>query len=335
MIRSILRSRELSIFLAFTILVVVTCLVNPKFVFSIDGWRDLWVTPSIVLVLAVGQAFVIISKNVDLSVGSVMGLSAFVVGLMNAAWIGMPPLLTFLASISIGALLGLFNGTLVAIAKVPGMVISLGTMYAYRGFLVVLAGSRRINASELNPDLLALGVASVPVVRIPYITLIAVALLIVAAWYLRNTRSGREFYAIGSGPEAAELYGLKIRTRMLASFIISGACAGLAGALYAARYGTISSGAGTGFELQAIGAAVIGGVAIVGGSGTVIGAAAGALLLTTIGRSLPILGIQDFWQKAVLGALILSAIILDRVLANRTAKRLIAERLVETQRRQT
>lgn len=323
----ILRSREFSIFLAWAALVVVTALVNPRFIFSLDGWRDLWVNPSILLVLAIGQAFVIISKHVDLSVGSVMGMTAFAVGTMNTHWISMHPILVFLAAIVIGGLLGLFNGAIVAIAKVPGMVITLGTMYIYRGATLVWAGSRRINASELNPDLLALGTASIPGVRIPYITLIALALLAITAWYLHNHRSGREFYAIGSAPEAAELYGLGIRRRMLAAFVISGACAGLAGALFLARYGTVSSNAGMGYELQAIGAAVIGGVAIVGGSGTVIGAAIGALLLATIGRALPILGIQDFWQRAVLGTLILGAIILDRVLAHRQEKRLTAERL--------
>ena len=321
------RSREFSIFLAFAILVVVTCFVNPKFVFSSDGWRDLWITPSILLVLAIGETFVIITNNVDLSVGSTLGLTAFSVGILNANFPGMSPILTFLAGIGIGMGLGLINGALVAAAKVPGMVITLGTMYAYRGVDIVWAGSRRINASELDPGLLNLGTASLPLVRIPYITVIAAIALFVAAWYLGNMRSGRELYAVGSATEAAELYGLKTRRRMLTSFIVSGACAGLAGVLFAARYGTIASNAGTGYELQAIGAAVIGGVAIVGGSGTAVGAALGALLLATINRALPILGIQDFWQRAVLGVLILGAIILDRVLARRNLRRLTAERI--------
>ncbi|MDR0848977.1 MAG: ABC transporter permease [Propionibacteriaceae bacterium] len=324
---ALLRSRETGILLALALLVVVTCTINSKFVFSTDGWRDLWITPSILLVLAVGEAFVIITKSVDLSVGSIMGLTAFSIGMLSIAWPGMPPVVTFIVGILVGSLLGFVNGALVAVAKVPGMVITLGTLYAFRGIDVVWAGSRRINASQLNPDLLALGTASIPGIRIPYITVIAVVIVGIAAWYLHNTRSGREFYAIGSAPQAAELYGLSTRSRMLTSFIVSGACAGLAGVLFAARYGTIASNAGSGYEMQAIGAAVIGGVAIVGGSGTVIGAAIGAFLLATINRALPILGIQDFWQKAVLGVLILGAIILDRVMADRRSRRLVAERL--------
>ncbi|HEY4267807.1 MAG TPA: ABC transporter permease, partial [Galbitalea sp.] len=144
----------------------------------------------------------------------------------------------------------------------------------------------------------------------------------VAAWYLRNIRGGREFYAIGSDPDAANLYGLKVGRRVLLAFVVSGTLAGLAGVLYVARYGTVDSQAGSGFELQAVGAAVIGGVAIFGGVGSVWGAAIGAMLLLTINRSLPVLGIQDFWQQAVVGALIIAAIVLDRVLALRQARRL-------------
>ena len=164
------------------------------------------------------------------------------------------------------------------------------------------------------------------VLGIPVLTIIAVIVLIIVAWYLRNTRGGREFYAIGSDPDAAHLYGLKVTRRLIAAFVLSGALSGLAGVLYAARYGTVSSAAGTGWELQAIGAAVIGGVAISGGIGSLWGAALGAFLLMTINRALPILGIHDFWQRAVVGALIIGAIVLDRVLAVRQSRRLMAER---------
>ena len=139
---------------------------------------------------------------------------------------------------------------------------------------------------------------------------------------MKNLRGGREFYAIGSDPAAAHLYGLRVTRRILAAFVVSGSLAGLAGVLFAARYGTVSSGAGIGWELQAIGAAVIGGVAISGGVGTVWGAAIGAYLLLTINRALPILGIDDFWQRAVVGALIIGAIVLDRLLALRQSRRL-------------
>ena len=154
------------------------------------------------------------------------------------------------------------------------------------------------------------------------------ALVVLAAvgYYLYAHRGGRELYAIGSDPDAAVLYGLPVTRRVIMAFVLSGAVAGLAGVLFAARYGTVSSGAGTGIELQAVAAVVIGGVAIFGGGGTVWGAAIGAVLLVTINRALPILGIPDFWQRAVVGGLILTAIVVDRWLSARQARKLIEAR---------
>ena len=321
---SLARSRETGIFLAFALVVLVTTIKNPEFLFSADGWRDLLLTPSIVAVVAIGQAVVIITRSVDLSVGSIVGLTAYLVGSLFVAFPGFPVPLMFAVGIGFGALLGLVNGALVAFGKVPAMVITLGTLYAFRGINVAWTGSNRINASDMPESFLALGTEQV--LGIPVLTLLALAILAVVAWYLDNTRGGREFYAIGSDPAAAELYGLAKTKRVLIAFVASGAASGLGGVLFAARYGTVNSQVGDGFELQAIGAAVIGGVAIVGGSGTVLGAVFGAYLLLTINRALPVLGIPDFWQRAVVGALIIGAIILDRVLANRQTQRLIAER---------
>jgi rhamnose transport system permease protein len=320
----LLRSRETGIFLVLALVVLVTTVKNPEFVFSEDGWRNLLLNPSIVAVVAIGQAVVIISRNVDLSVGSIVGLTAYLVGTLFVAVPAFPIPLMFLVGIVFGGLLGAVNGALVAFGRVPAMVITLGTLYAFRGINVVWTGSNRINASDMPDDFLNLGTAQL--LSIPVLTILALVILVAVAWYMGNTRGGREFYAIGSDPDAAELYGLARTRRVLFAFVASGAASGLAGVLFAARYGTINSQVGDGFELQTIGAAVIGGVAIVGGSGTVLGALFGAYLLLTINSALPVLGIPDFWQRAVVGALILGAIILDRVLANREAKRLQADR---------
>jgi rhamnose transport system permease protein len=319
-------ARETGIVVALVLIVVIATARNPSFVFSADGFRDLLLTPSLLLLVAVGQAIVIITRNVDLSVGSVVGLTAYLTGRLFVDIPGIPLIGVFLGGLLLGAFLGLINGALVAYAKVPALVITLGTMYIYRGINVAWAGSDRINASDLPRDFRGLGTGQF--LGIPILTIIALVVLVVAAWYLRNLRSGRELYAIGSDPSAAHLYGLKVTRRVIGAFVVSGALAGLAGVLYAARYGTVSSGAGFGWELQAIGAAVIGGVAISGGVGTLWGAAIGAFLLLTINRALPILGIDDFWQRAVVGALILGAIVLDRVLAVRQSRRLTAQREV-------
>jgi rhamnose transport system permease protein len=324
---TLLKARETGILIALALIVVVTTAKNPNFLFSNDGFRDLLLTPSILLLVAVGQAIVIITRNVDLSVGSVLGLTAYLTGRLFIDIPGIPIIVVFLAGLVFGGLLGLINGALVAFAKVPALVITLGTLYAFRGINVLWTGSDRINASDMPKPFLALGTQSI--LYIPVLTIIAVVVLVAAGWFMRNQRAGRELYAIGSDPDAANLYGLNVTRRVLSAFVVSGALAGLAGVLYAARYGTVNSQAGSGFELEAVGAAVIGGVAIFGGSGTVWGAAIGAYLLFTINRALPILGVQDFWQRAVVGALILGAIVLDRLLALRQSRKLVEARDIE------
>lgn len=323
-VRNLGRARELGIVIALLLVVAAATLRNPNFLVSSDGFRDLLLTPSLLLLVAVGQAVVIITRNIDLSVSSVVGLSAYMTGRLFIDVPGIPIVVVILAGLVFGAVLGAINGLLIALARVPALVITLGTMYVYRGLNVAWAGSSRINASDLPRAFRNLGTAQL--LGIPVLTIIAVVVLVVAAWYLRNTRGGREFYAIGSDPDAAHLYGLRVTRRIIVAFVLSGALSGLAGVLFAARYGTVSSSAGTGWELQAIGAAVIGGVAIAGGVGTLWGAALGAFLLMTINRALPILGIHDFWQRAVVGVLIIGAIVLDRVLALRQSRTLIAQR---------
>ena len=320
----LLRARETSILLVLVLVVAAATLKTPSFVFSQDGWRDLLLTPSLLLLLAVGQAVVIITRNVDLSVGSTLGLTAYLTGRLFVDNPGIPIVAVVLAGMLAGAFLGAINGVLVAVARVPALVITLGTLYIYRGIVLTWAGSDRINAGDMPRDFLRLGTRSV--LSIPILTLIALAATVAVGYYLYAHRGGRELYAIGSDPDAAVLYGLAVRRRVIGAFVLSGAMAGLAGVLYAARYGTVSSGAGTGIELQAVAAVVIGGVAIFGGSGTVWGAAIGAVLLVTINRALPILGIPDFWQRAVVGGLIITAIVLDRVLAARQARKLVEAR---------
>ena len=317
------RRRETSVLLAVVVVVVIATSFSPSFATGSDGFRNLLLTPALLVLLAVAQALVIVTRNIDLSVSAVLGLTAYATGWMFANT-SLPVVLVIVLALLLGAGLGLVNGVLVSVARVPSLVITLGTLYAFRGIDVAWAGADRINPSDLPRSFVSLGTATV--LGVPLITIVALVVLLAVAHVLSSTRSGRELYAIGSDPDAAKLYGLPVARRVLLAFVASGALAGLAGVLYAARYATVSSSAGTGLELNAVAAAVIGGVAITGGSGTVVGAALGAVLLTTINRALPTIGIEDFWQQAVVGALIISAIVLDRLLLLRTARRLVAAR---------
>ncbi|MDF1605281.1 ABC transporter permease [Nocardioides sp. YIM 152315] len=320
----LLRSREIAVGAVLVLVIVLTTIKSPSFLFSSDGWRDLLLTPALLLILAAGQTVVIITRNVDLSVGSTLGLTAYFTGRLFSDHPHLPIIAVVVLGLLFGAVLGLVNGVLVALFKVPALVITLGTLYIYRGIFLTWAGSDRINAGDMPQDFLALGTKAI--VTIPVLTIVGLVVLVAVGYYLHTARGGRELYAIGSDPDAAVLYGLPVTRRIVGAFVLCGALAGLAGVVYAARYGTVSSGAGLGMELQAVGAAVIGGVAIFGGSGTVWGAAIGAFLLVTINRALPVVGISDFWQRAVVGALIIAAIVLDRVLSARQQRRLVAAR---------
>ncbi|GAA3740715.1 ABC transporter permease [Salinactinospora qingdaonensis] len=317
--RRLRQARELGILLALVLLVVITTLVNPGFLSS-QSIDDLLLGATLLTILAVGQTMVIVTRCVDLSVGSILGLSAFAVGTLFVSFPSLPIVLVALAGVLVGAACGLVNGTLVATARVPALVVTLGTLYVFRGIDHWWASGTQINAADMPEEFLGIGRTSL--LGIPLPAVIAVAVVLGAGWYLGSYRSGRELYAIGSEPQAARLSGIPVDRRVLGAFIANGALAGLAGVLYAARFGTLDATVGTGLELEVVAAAVVGGVAIFGGSGTVYGAALGAVLLTTIGSALPILQVNAFWQQAVVGLLILVAIGMDRLLAVRTARRL-------------
>jgi rhamnose transport system permease protein len=319
-----LRSREVAIAAVLLAVLVAATFKSHSFVFSHDGWRDLLLSPSLLLLLAIGEMVVIVTRNVDLSVGSTLGLSAYFTGRLFIDHPGIPVIAVFVLGLLFGAVLGALNGLLVTLFRVPALVITLGTMYAFRGALVHWAGSKQIYASDLPDAFQNLGTKQI--LGLPVLTLLGLAVLVLVGYYLWSARGGRELYAIGSDPDAAQLYGLRVQRRVFGAFVLCGALAGLAGVVQAARYSTATSATGQGLELQAVAAVVIGGVAIFGGSGSVWGAAIGAFLLITISAALPILGIPEFWQNAVVGVLILSSICLDRILAQRRAHRLIESR---------
>lgn len=319
LVHRVFLARELGILLALALLVAATAAVNPRFL-GAQSVKDLLLGSTILAVLAVGQAVVVITRNVDLSVGSVLGLAAFSTGTLFVAHPGLPIPLVALLGVLLGAACGLVNGALIAAARVPALVVTLGTLYVFRGIDHTWATGRQVNAADMPAGFLRLGTATV--LGVPVLTLLAVLVLLAAGYYLRAYRSGRELYAIGSEPAAARLSGIPVGRRVLGVFVASGALAGLAGVLYAARFGTLDANAGLGVELNVVAAVVVGGVAIFGGSGSVYGAALGAVLLTTIGSALPVLGITPFWQRAAVGALILAAIGLDRALSARLARRL-------------
>jgi rhamnose transport system permease protein len=194
-------------------------------------------------------------------------------------------------------------------------VVTLGTLYAFRGLAFLWTEGRQVNAETLPNAFLDLGSDSIA--GVPILVIIALVVVFAFGQWLRDYRAGRELYAIGSNPEGARLAGVRSNRRVLVAFVLAGGLAGLGGVLFTARFGTVDATAGVGYELTVIAAAVVGGVAIFGGTGTVYGAALGALLLGTITSSLIVLRVAAFWQMAAIGALLLVAIALDRFVAIR------------------
>jgi rhamnose transport system permease protein len=316
------RGRELGLVILIVALIALTTVNQPSFLFSEGGWRELLRQPTILILIAIGEAIVIITRNIDLSIGSILCLSTYLSGWLFANVPGIPIPVVVLVGVALGAFLGLINGLLVAFLKVPSLVITLGTLYAYRGIAILWIGPTFIRSSWLPPEFRRLG--TMQIFTIPVLLIVAVIVALLVGWFMTSRRAGRDLYALGSNPEAATLFGLSERRLTLSAFVTSGALAGLGGLVYLAIYATGDARVGTGYELEAVAAAVVGGVAIIGGSGTILGVALGAFFLATITSALPVLGVPSLWQQAIVGIFIVGAILLDRVLfliRTRRAKR--------------
>ena len=310
----VFRIRESGIIAVFVVFVAVTTAIQPSFLDQ-QNIQFLLINTTVFALLALGETMVVVSRNVDLSIGSVLGLTAFVCGGLFGDHPGIPVPLVFLIGLGIGLACGLGNGLMVAIGRVPSLVVTLATLYIIRGIDILLVGGTQVNAQTL-PNAFT-DIPRVNVAGVPYLAIAVAVVIGLGAYYLRSYRSGRELYAIGSSPDAARLAGIPVGRRVLTAFAVSGAIAGVAGVLWAAQYQTVDSSAGTGYELTVISAVVVGGVAIFGGSGSAVGAAVGALLLSAINSALNVLGISSLWLEAISGFLLLVAITLDRVISVR------------------
>ncbi len=307
----VFRIRESGILAVLVIFVAVTAGLQHRFL-SASNIQFVLVNTTIFALLALGETMVVISRNVDLSVGSVLGMSAYLSAQLFSGQHGIPIIVVFLAGLGIGLGWGLVNGLVVAAGRVPSLVVTLATLYIIRGVDILIVGGGMVTANTLPAAFT--GIPKATVGGIPVLAIVVAVVIAAGAYYLRSFRSGRELYAIGSNPDAALLAGIPIGRRVFTAFAVSGAIAGVAGVLWAAQYGTVDSTAGTSYELTVVTAVVVGGVAIFGGSGSVIGAALGALLLSTINSALYVLGISSFWDQAIAGFLLIVAISLDRVI---------------------
>lgn len=308
-------TRELGLILVLIVLVILCTLKNPQFLAS-GNINSILLWMPLLLVAAIGQFPVIVARGIDISIGSIVGLSAISVGLLVKANPHLPVPILFVAGALIGLALGAFNGLLIAIGKIPAVVATIGTLTAYRGLTFMVSGGDQIDSSAIPEGLTGLANKGINAgsITVSWLLIIGVILAVIAYIASAKLQFYRNIFAYGSNPDAAYLRGISPKTVQMMCYVASGVTAGLAGTMYLARFGFANPGtAGQSFELIVIAAVAIGGVKITGGSGSIIGVFLGCLLLSCINVALPALNIPADWQTLVYGATILIALVIDAV----------------------
>ena len=315
------RSRELTLTGVMVLLCLVVAFQAPDFL-SLSNMSQVTTLAAIIAIAAVGEAMVIITKNVDLSVESTIGLVAFVVAdvLRQKA---LPVPAAWLVGVGLGLALGMANGVIITLLRVPSLVATLGTLSVFRGLDFFVAGGHEVNLADLPAGYS--DAATQAFFGVPLFVILAVVVVVAVALILRLTPFGRQLYAVGSNAEAATIIGIRSRLVIFGAFAGAGLLAGVAGVLWGIEFGTIYATSASGVALQIIAAVVVGGVTIAGGSGTVVGAALGALFLGLINNALLLLQMPQELLQVIYGAVILVAVSADAIIAQRE-RRLAAER---------
>lgn len=310
------RSREATLAGVVIVLGMLVWLEAPNFLSSTNV-ISVTALAAIIAIAAVGEALVIITKNIDLSVESTMGLVAFVVAMMLKGQ-NLPVPVAWALGIGLGLGLGMVNGVVITILRVPSIVATLGTLGIYRGLAYIVANGKEITTSDLpsgytNP-------ASQTFFGVPLFVILAIAIVIVAGLVLRYTVVGRQAYAVGSNAEAAATIGVRAKSTVFLVFALSGMLAGVAGVLWGIEFGQLYASSASGESLAVIAAVVVGGVSISGGSGTVVGAAIGALFLGLIQNAIVVLSLPQEWLQVIYGLVILLAVAMDALVQMRAQR---------------
>ncbi|WP_163608980.1 autoinducer 2 ABC transporter permease LsrC [Klebsiella pneumoniae] len=302
--KTLLKNRELSAFFAIVALFVVLVALNPAY-FSLQTLAMIFSSSQILCLLALGATLVMLTRNIDVSVGSTVGLCAIAVGVALNNGYGLATAIAF--ALAIGALAGAFNGLLVVGLRIPAIVSTLGTLGLYRGVMLLWTGGKWI---EGLPDSLK-SLSEPAFIGVSPLGWLVLALLLAGGWLLSRTAFGRDFYAAGDNLAAARQLGVAVnRTRMLA-FTLNGMLAACAGIVFAAQIGFVPNQTGSGLEMKAIAACVLGGISLLGGTGTLLGAFLGAFFLTQIDTVLVLFRLPAWWNDFIAGLVLLGVLVLD------------------------
>lgn len=309
------KKRELILLVSLVSLITIISLRAPRFL-NIGNFRDILDDTSLLAMVAMGQFMVILIAGIDLSVGAGVALTGMSVALLHQYHPQIPIFAIVLLSILIGFSLGSFNGILVSLLRIPPIIVTLGTMSIYRGFVYVISGGTWVSAHEMSdafknlPRGGFLGVSN--------LLFVAILCVIIFGIFLKYTRTGREIYSVGGNEIASQYAGISLKKIKYLPFMLAGSIYGLAGLLWVARYASAQSDTALGFELQTIAACVVGGVSIFGGSGTTLGVVLGVLLLGIVNNALTQINVSPFWQMGLQGLIILVAVIINTIMERRT-----------------
>ncbi len=320
------RLRDAGIFVALAATVLLFSVQATNFA-TVDNWQDIATDVAMVVTVAVGETMVVLTRNIDLSVGSVVGLTAYISSNTLAHHHGVPIPAIALLAVAVGAACGVGNGLLVTVGRIPAIIATLATLSIYRGVLFEVTHGENVLASQLPQGFLDLA-AKTPA-GLPSLAWMALGVAIVGAVLLRWAPWARDLYVIGSNPDAARLAGVRVGARVMTAFAVSGALAGLGGFMFAARFASVDAVAGRGFEFDVVTAVVIGGVNVFGGSGSVLGATLGALLVATINNGFTLLRISEFWKIFFEGTAIVVAVTVDALFKQRLQQALRRRRRAE------
>ena len=300
--------RDAILAIALVLLVFLVSLRFPEFS-SLNSLAGVFNDTSILVILALGQMAVILTRCIDLSMAANLALVGMCCAMVNAAYPGLPiPFLVLMAMI-LGALLGSINGLLVWKLDIPPIVVTLGTLTIFRGIIFLISDGQWVNAHEMSAAFKAL--PRLEVFNVPLLSWIGIAVVGFMYVLLTRTPTGRAFFAVGGNPNAAVYTGIDVGRTRFNAFVLSGTLSGIAGYLWVSRYAVAYVDIASGFELDVVAACVIGGISIAGGTGSVAGAVLGALFLGVIKNALPVINISPFWQQAISGTAIIVAVIFN------------------------
>jgi len=304
--KSLFKQREALLALVIVVIVGLISIIVPDFL-GLSNMLSVYNDTSILIILALGQMLVIITRCIDLSVAANVALTGMVVATLNNTYPEMSVPLIILVGACLGTVLGMINGFFVWKMNIPAIVVTLGTMSIYRGIVFLISDGAWINAHQMTESFLSIPRSSV--LGLPVLSWCSIFAIGAVYYLMRHRQLGRKVYAAGNSPTAAFYTGINVGKIQFIAFTVSGLCAGLSSYLWISRYAVAYVDIANGFELQVVAACVIGGVSIAGGTGTVLGCVLGAIFLGVINNALPVIGVSPFWQMAISGSVIIIAVV--------------------------